>query len=266
MTAFFSSFHPRLPTRLSGAIATITIDNPSKFNALDYSMWRAWPDLMAALDRDPAVRAIILRGAGDEHFASGADIAEFGTLRANAEGGRRYEAANEAAFHAVAECAKPVVAMIRGFCLGGGFALALSCDLRVAADNAVFGIPAGRLGIGYPPGTMKLVTAAVGGPAAKDLLFTARRVKADEALRLSVVQRLVPDAELETATVTLADTIARNAPLTIVAAKAAIDASLGNPHRGVDPDMLADACFDSRDAVEGRQAFLEKREPVFGGC
>lgn len=266
MTAFFSSFHPRLVTSLTGAVATIAIDNPSKFNAVDYGMWCAWPALVAALDRDPAVRVIVLRGGGDRNFASGADIAEFATLRADSEGGRRYEAANEAAFLAVAECSRPVIAMIRGFCLGGGFALALSCDLRIATENAVFGIPAGRLGIGYPPGTMKLVTAAVGGPAAKDLLFTARRVKGPEAFRLGLIQRLVPEADLENETAALAASIAANAPLTLKAAKAAIDSSLGNPHRGVDPTMLADSCFDSADAVEGRQAFLEKRDPIFRGC
>ena len=137
--------------------------------------------------------SIVLRGAGQESFASGADIGEFATVRADAEGGRLYEAANEAAFWAVAHCSKPVIAMIRGFCLGGGFGLALSCDLRVASENAIFGIPAARLGIGYPPGAMKLVTAAVGAPAAKDLFFTARRIGAQEASRLGVVQRLVPD-------------------------------------------------------------------------
>lgn len=264
MTAFFSS-HPNLVTTVDGAVATIAIDNPSKSNALDFSMWRAWPELMAALARDPAIRVIVLRGAGEMTFASGADIGEFATLRADAEGGRIYEASNDAAFRAVAECSKPVIAMIRGFCLGGGFGLALACDLRIAADNAVFGIPASRLGIGYPPGAMKLVTTAVGGPAAKDLLFTARRVRAEEAFRLGIVQRLVPDAELESTASGLARDIARNAPMTIAAAKAAIDDALGIPHPGVDPVALADACFDSRDAVEGRNAFLEKREPVFTG-
>lgn len=265
MTYTFSPSTAKIAVSLSDGIATVAIDNPSKHNAVDLEMWKAFPALMAALDRDPQVRVVILRGAGRDSFASGADIAEFETVRANAQGGRLYEAANEAAFWAVAHCSKPVIAMIRRFCLGGGFGLALSCDLRVASENAVFGIPAARLGIGYPPGAMKLVTAAVGAPAAKDLFFTARRIDAKEAERLGVVQRVVPDGELESATLALAEGIARNAPLTIRAAKAAIDEAVGTMRPDVDPLALADLCFDSADAVEGRKAFLEKRDPVFSG-
>jgi enoyl-CoA hydratase/carnithine racemase len=265
MTYSFSPSTSKLVISLSEGVATLAIDNPLKHNALDLEMWQAFPGLMAALDRDPEVRVIVIRGAGRASFASGADISEFATLRADAEGGRLYEATNEAAFWAVAHCSKPVVAMIRGFCLGGGFGLALSCDLRVASESAVFGIPAARLGIGYPPGAMKLVTAAVGAPPAKDLFFTARRIDAHEASRLGVVQRLVTEEQLEPAVQALTGTIARNAPLTIKAAKAAIDEAAGVLHPGVDPVALADRCFDSADAVEGRNAFLEKRNPVFTG-
>ncbi len=265
MTASFSPAYSKLSISLDGAIATLAIDNPAKHNALDLGMWKALPGIIAELDRDERVRVLVLRGAGSGSFASGADIAEFETVRADAEGGRLYEAANEAAFWALAHFSKPIIAMIRGFCLGGGFGLALSCDLRIASDNAIFGIPAARLGIGYPPGAMKLVTAAVGAPAAKDLFFTARRIGAQEAERLGVLQRVVPDEELEATISGLAGEIARNAPLTIKAAKAAIDASMGLAHPDVDPAALADLCFDSADAVEGRKAFLEKRSPIFSG-
>jgi enoyl-CoA hydratase/carnithine racemase len=265
MTYSFSSSTSKLVVSLSDGVATLAIDNPSKHNALDLEMWTAFPGIVAALDRDPEVRVVIVRGAGQESFASGADIGEFATLRADAEGGRLYEATNEAAFWAVAHCSKPVMAMIRGFCLGGGFGLALSCDLRVASESAVFGIPAARLGIGYPPGAMKLVTAAIGAPAAKDLFFTARRIDAREAARLGVVQRIVPEDQLDAAALALARTIAGNAPLTIKAAKAAIDEAVGVVHPDVDPVALADRCFDSADAAEGRNAFLEKRAPVFTG-
>jgi enoyl-CoA hydratase/carnithine racemase len=265
MAHSFPAHTPKLMVSVTDAVATVAINNPSKRNALDLPMWKALPPTMAALDSDPDVRVVILRGAGDQDFTSGADIAEFGTVRRNAEEGRLYEAANEAAFWAVARCSKPVVAMIRGFCLGGGFGLALSCDLRVASESAVFGIPAARLGIGYPPGAMKLVTAAIGAPAARDLFYTARRIEAQEAKELGVLQRVVSDRELETTVLALARDIAGNAPLTIRAAKAAIHEAVGLGQAGVDPAALADLCFESADAAEGRKAFLEKRSPCFTG-
>ncbi|MCB8822672.1 enoyl-CoA hydratase [Microvirga rosea] len=265
MPAHFSSPSSKLVLSYDGAVATIAIDNPEKRNAIDLGMWKALPAIMASLDGDERVRAIILRGAGHGAFASGADISEFETVRADATGGRLYEAANEAAFWAVAHCSKPVIAMIRSFCLGGGLGLALACDLRIAADNAVFGIPAAKLGVGYPPGAMRLVTAAIGGPAARSLFYTARRIGAAEAERLGVVQQVVSDADLAATVLATAAEIARNAPLTIRAAKAAIDAALGVADPNVDPVALADACFDSADAVEGRTAFLEKRQPTFTG-
>jgi enoyl-CoA hydratase/carnithine racemase len=265
MPHVLSAHMPKLLVSVEDSVATIALNNPGRRNAVDLPMWKALPGIMAALDGDPDVRVVVLRGAGDGAFTSGADIGEFDTVRRNAEEGRLYEAANEAAFWAVARCSKPVVAMIRGFCLGGGFGLALSCDLRVASENAVFGIPAARLGIGYPPGAMKLVTAAIGAPAARDLFFTARRIGAKEAKELGVLQRVVPDGELEAAVLALARDMAGNAPLTIRAAKAAIDEAVGLGRAGVDPAALADLCFESADAAEGRKAFLEKRSPIFTG-
>lgn len=254
----------KLRITCDGAIATVAIDNPAKHNALDLEMWSAFPAILATLAADEQVRVIVLRGAGDGAFASGADIAEFRTVRADAVGGRRYEAQNEAAFWAVAHCPKPVIAMIRGFCLGGGLGLALACDLRVADESATFGIPAARLGVGYPPGAMSLVVAAVGPAAAKNLFFTARRIGAEDALRLGIVQQVVPEAELETTVATLAKEIAANAPLTIRAAKVAIHESAGLVQPG-QAAGLAEACFDSADYQEGIQAFLAKRRPSFQG-
>lgn len=256
---------PKLAVTLEGAVATVAVDNPAKRNAIDLEMWSALPAIMEGLDRDERVRTVLLRGARHGAFASGADISEFSTVRADAAGGRQYEAANEAAFWAVAHCRKPVIAQIRGFCLGGGFGLALACDIRIAEETATFGIPAARLGVGYPPGAMSLVVAALGPAAAKDLFFTARRIGAPEAQRLGVVQRVTSDAGLDGEAALLAETIAANAPLTVHAAKAAINEAAGLAKAGSDPGALADACFDSADYREGCSAFLEKRQPVFTG-
>ncbi len=257
----------RIRVSREGSIGVLAIDNPARRNALDLGMWQAIPAAIAALANDGEVRVVILRGAGDLAFAAGADISEFATVRASAEGGRLYEAANLAAFDAVARCPKPVVAMIRGFCLGGGLGLALACDLRVAASGATFGIPAGRLGVGYPPGAFAYAVAALGPMRAKELFFTARRIDAQEAERLGLLTRLVAEEDLERETASLAEAIAANAPLTLRAAKAGIDAATGLPGAPDEVALqdLAGACFDSDDYREGRTAFLEKRNPAFRG-
>ncbi|MHB2168233.1 enoyl-CoA hydratase [Alsobacter sp. R-9] len=248
-------------------VGVLAIDNPARRNAIDLAMWQALPALARDLDEDDAVRVIVLRGAGDLAFAAGADISEFSTVRASAEGGRTYEAANLAAFDAVARIRKPVVAMIRGFCLGGGLGLALACDLRVASDDAVFAIPAGRLGVGYPPAALAYAVAAVGAMRAKELFFTARRIDAAEAERIGLLTKRVAVADLERETMALAETIAANAPLTLRAAKAGIDAAAHLPGSPSAESLqaLAAACFDSDDYREGRTAFLEKRAPTFTG-
>ena len=257
---------PKLTVSLEGAVATVALDNPARRNALDLEMWQALPPLFAEIGADPDVRVVLLRGAGEAAFSAGADIAEFETVRADAAGGQAYEAANEAAFWAVARCPKPVIAAIRGACLGGGFGLALSCDLRIAAEDAVFGVPAARLGVGYPPGAVRLLTAALGVANAKHLFFTAGRIDATAALRLGVVQLIVATDRFEQAASSLARTIARGAPLTLRAAKAAIHEAVGLSAPGdASAASLADACFDSADYREGRRAFLEKREPRFTG-
>ena len=187
-----STATPALRAEIEGPVASVLIDNPARRNALDLAMWSAIPPLFERLESEPGVRVIVLRGAGELAFASGADISEFETVRSTAEGGKAYEAANEAAFRAIAQCALPVIAMIRGFCLGGGLGLAVSCDLRVAAEGAVFGIPAARLGVGYPPAAMAYVVAALGPMAAKDLFYTGRRIDTAEAARLGLLARVLP--------------------------------------------------------------------------
>lgn len=257
----------KIYAEVEAPIGWIVIDNPARRNAVDLKMWLAIPDLVAALVADDSVRVIMVRGGGEQAFVAGADISEFETVRATAESARSYEASNADAFAALRHSPKPTIAMIRGFCLGGGLGLAVSCDMRISADDAVFGIPAGRLGVGYPPEAVRDVVNLVGPSRAKDIFFTARRLDHTEALRIGLVDRVVLADELMAEAWALAEMIAGNAPLTLKAAKAAITGVSGDPLAAdwAAIKALADACFDSEDYAEGRAAFLEKRRPVFRG-
>ena len=257
----------KLRLQISGPLGHIEIDNIARRNAFDLDMWQALPEFIAALDENPDVRLIILRGKGDSPFCSGADISEFATLRATAAGGQAYEEANEAAFAALANCTKPTLAAMRGFCMGGGMGLAASCDLRVAEAGTLFAIPAARLSVGYPPKAMAMIVAAIGVQAAMDLFATARRFDATEAKALGFLARIFLPEHFETEVATMASAIAANAPLTIRAAKAAIRHAAGLPGAASQKtcEDLAAACFDSADYVEGREAFLAKRSPNFTG-
>ena len=257
----------RLRLAGQGPVSVLLIDNGARRNAFDLAMWQAVPDAVAAVEADDEARVLVIRGAGELPFASGADISEFSTVRATAAGGLAYEEANVAAFDAVARCRKPVIAMIRGFCLGGGLGLALACDLRAAAEGAQFGIPAGRLGVGYPPQAYAYAVAAIGAMRSKELFFTARRLGTEDAFAAGFLTRVVAPEDLEASVAALAATVASQAPLTLAAAKAGIDAAAGLPG-APGPEALkamAAACFDSDDYREGRTAFLEKRDPHFRG-
>ena len=257
---------PRLRIAIEAPIGWLIVDHPERRNAVSLSMWKALPVLVAALEADPSVRVIVLAGGGEQAFVSGADIAEFAEVRRDAASAHAYEETNEAAFAALRMAAKPTVAMIRGPCFGGGVGLAAACDLRVAADDAVFSIPAARLGIAYPPPAIADVVALVGQSRAKDLFFTARRVGHAEALSIGLVDRVVAAASLRDETLALAATIAGNAPLTLAAAKTAIAAAVtGDPAAAARARAAAEACFSSADFAEGRDAFLAKRTPRFTG-
>jgi enoyl-CoA hydratase/carnithine racemase len=248
-------------------VARLLIDNGAKRNAFDLDMWRALPALVAQADADPEARVLLIAGAPGLPFCSGADISEFSTVRATSAGGRAYEAANVEAFDAIAACGKPTIAAISGFCMGGGMGIAAACDLRVAQAGTLFAIPAGRLGVGYPPSAMRYVVTAVGAQRAFDLFFTARRLDASAALEAGFLARVIAAEAFDAEIAILAVTIAANAPLTLRAAKAAIRAAAGLPHAPStgDCEAMAAACFDSDDYREGRAAFLEKRAPVFRG-
>lgn len=249
-----------------GALAWIVIDQPAKLNALTAAMWDSLPAIVAEADGDASIRVIILRGAGRKAFSAGADISEFDTAR---EGGaaRAYDALNHAAFDALSGAAKPVIAMIEGFCLGGGLGLALCCDLRVAAEGAQFSLPPAKLGLGYHPRWIKPLLACVSAASAKELLFTGDRFGTHEALRMGLLNRVTPPEALEAEVRALAMTIAANAPLTIRAAKRAIDAFAATLAAETMADLaeMADRCLTSEDYAEGRRAFRERRKPQFQG-
>jgi enoyl-CoA hydratase/carnithine racemase len=248
-------------------LATVVINQPRRRNAVTLAMWSAIPGIFHELGEDPAVRAIVLRGAGEEAFASGADISEFEAVRRDRATAEAYNRRNEAAYHAIERCPKPTVAMIHGYCMGGAVALAMACDLRFAAATSRFGIPAARLGIVYGLHSVKRLVGLVGPAAAKDILFSARTFDAGEALAMGFVNRVLPSGELLPFTRDYLARLAENAPLSIRAAKAVVEAVAddgGAAERGT-IERLQVAAFESEDYREGIRAFLEKRRPHFQG-
>ena len=257
----------RVTVRKEGRIGWILFDNPTRRNALSLDMWRALGDAAEGFARDDDVRVAVMTGAGDRAFASGADISEFEKHRASAEAEREYNRVSARAHAALAGFEKPLLAMIRGYCIGGGLAVALQADIRIAADGAQVAVPAARLGLGYGFAGLRALTDLVGPAKAKEILFTARRFGADEALRIGLVNRVVGGDVLVAAVRGYAETMAANAPLTLRAAKMAIGAALRDPaDRNLDAiEAATRACFDSEDYAEGRRAFMEKRRPSFRG-
>ena len=255
----------KLRVERDGGVGTLIFDNPSKRNAIGAAMWRAIAPAMAAFDADPEIRCVVLRGDGDVAFAAGADISEFETQRANAQAVKEYEAQIDAAHAAIEESPKPVIALIHGFCIGGGLACALSCDLRYAGESSRFAIPAARLGLGYGVrGTSRLVATA-GHAAAREIMFGARRYSAAEALSMGLVNRVLPDAELDAWVAAFARELAANAPLTMAASKTMINALTAADGDFAAANAMIARCMDSADYVEGRRAFMEKRKPNFRG-
>jgi enoyl-CoA hydratase/carnithine racemase len=257
---------PALRTETTGAIRWLVADNPSRLNAYTFAMWEAVPRLIAEAERDPAVRVVILRGAGERAFSAGADISEFETAR-TAEQSEAYDKVTNEAFEAVAKCEKPTIAMIHGVCIGGGLELAICCDLRYADDRSQYAVPAAKLGIGYNPRWIKPLLAVVSPARAKEVLFTGRKLSATEAAHAGLVNALHTPPALHAATVALAEEMAANAPLSILAAKKCIDAFVdaANDADLAPLDGYVERCFKSADYVEGRRAFMEKRKPKFSG-
>lgn len=257
----------RLLAEKKGGIGWITFNNPARHNAVSFEMWLKLPVVLAEFVADPDVRVIVLKGAGEKAFVAGADISQFKEKRSSDDAVKEYNAAADNASKALQECAKPTIAMVRGYCIGGGTAIAVNCDMRIAAEDAKFGVPAGKLGLGYRFVGIKRLTDVVGPQFTAEIFFTARQFTAQEALQMNLVNRVVPVAELEKYTIDYATTIANNAPLTLASVKASIIECLKDPaKRDLDRlQQMVDACYKSEDYKEGQTAFMEKRRPVFKG-
>jgi enoyl-CoA hydratase len=250
-----------------GYIGWVTFNNPARRNAVSLEMWETLGKILTDFQEDNQIRAVVLRGAGGKSFVSGADISEFDEKRNSAAASEEYSKKAAQAQAMLYKLDKPLIAMIQGYCIGGGLAVALNADIRFATGGSKFGIPAAKLGLGYGYGGVKMLMDLVGPSHTKDMLFSARFLTAEEALGIGLINRIVPPNELETAVREYAGLIADNAPLTIRAAKASVREALKNPENR-DLEKIAElvnACFDSQDYAEGRRAFMEKRKPVFKG-
>src|SRR6185437_1418989 len=250
-----------------GAIGRIIFNNPARHNAVSLEMWQGVSAIMDDFNADDRVRVIVLTGAGGKAFVSGADISEFKEKRASEAAAAEYAKISESARVKLQETLKPTIAMIRGYCIGGGLATAIACDIRIAAEGSRFGVPAAKLGLGYAYDGIKKLIDLVGPAFAREIFYTARQFTTDEALQMGLVNRVVPDGELETYVDNYCKTIAGNAPLTVRSVKQIVREALKDP---VQRDMelckrVVQECFASDDYTEGRTAFMEKRRPVFKG-
>jgi enoyl-CoA hydratase len=257
----------KMLSRKEGKAGYVIFNNPERRNAVSLDMWARTAEILADFAQDDEVRVVVLTGAGDKSFVSGADISKFESERASLEATKVYNATVAKANQDIYEFPKPTIAMIKGYCIGGGLGLAVCCDLRICSDNSTFAIPAAKLGLGYAfPGVKRLVDLV--GPAfAKEIFFTARQFNAEEARVMGLVNRVLPAAELESYVENYAETIASNAPLTVKAEKFIINEAVRDEGKRnlARCTELVEQCFTSNDYTEGRRAFMEKRKPAFTG-
>jgi enoyl-CoA hydratase len=251
----------------SEGVGVVTFNNPAKRNAMSIEMWDGLGSALIELRDDPDIRVVIMTGAGDKAFMSGADISQFEKNRHNAQASEEYSRRSDATRAVLADYPKPSIACIRGFCLGGGMQMAMAADIRFASDNSQFGIPAAKLGIAYGYNGLNQLVSLVGPSWARLLMYTGMRIDSAEACRIGLVDRVLPDADLWDATTEIARTISGNAPLAIKAAKITIAQVLKDPDQRDKKAIkeIGTACMDSEDFREGRRAFMEKRKPNFTG-
>lgn len=257
----------KMLANVEDGIGWITFNNPARRNAISLEMWEGLGVILESFQANDEVRVVVMKGAGGKAFVSGADISEFDKKRGNVDQKNEYGRVAANANRWLAKLDKPLIAMIQGYCIGGGLATALNADIRFATPDSTFGIPAARLGLGYEYGGLKTLCNLVGPSRAKDIMFSARFMEAEEALRIGLINFVVDAEKLEAEVKDYAKTIGENAPLTVKAAKAAINEAMKEADkRNLDQiSQMIDQCFNSQDYKEGRKAFAEKRQPDFKG-
>jgi len=257
----------KMLSRKEGKVGYLTFNNPERHNAVSLEMWEAAAGFLEDFKKDKNIRVVVVTGAGGKAFISGADISKFEKERSTQEAVDHYNAAVDRANNAFYTFPKPTIAMIRGYCIGGGVGLALCCDIRICTEGSKFGVPAAKLGLGYRFDGLKKLVDLVGPSFAKEIFFTGRQFTAADAQVMGLVNRVLPDPELESYVKDYAETIAANAPLTVDSVKYIVGQVLADESKRnlKKCDELVQACFASNDYKEGRKAFMEKRKPVFTG-
>lgn len=257
----------KMLARKTGGVAEVVFNNPARHNAVSLEMWKRLQEILTEFAADPEVRVLVVSGAGGKAFVSGADISKFESERATEDAVKVYNATSAAAYEQLCAFPKPTIAKIQGYCIGGGANVAVCCDLRVCTEDAKFGIPAAKLGLGYGFTGVNRLSNIVGVSRAMELFYTARQVSSKEAYDMGLVNRVVPTADIDAAIDEWTGMIAQNAPLTIATIKAAAQ-EIVKPESQRDlarVDRMVQACFGSSDYIEGRRAFMEKRKPKFTG-
>lgn len=257
----------KMLAEVRGAIGYMTFNQPEKRNAVSLEMWNGVGDILDGFEANDQVRVVVLAGAGDKAFVSGADISQFDKQRSSAEAREEYARLSSSGRNRLQTFGKPMIAKINGFCIGGGLAIAMRADLRIASENSSFGIPAAKLGIAYSPDSVEQLITLIGPARARMMLYTAERFDAIEAEHIGLINKCVPEAALDETVRELAETIAGNAPLSVSASRHAItELSKSAAERDIAAINAAVACcYDSEDYREGRAAFKEKRSPKFIG-